>query len=64
MLGSLYLLVLKVQLMPLIPRVKVVSVDHMMFSTGCRLKHLICLIIVGLQETFEAEIGVAVLSSC
>ena len=57
---SLYLLVLKVQLMPLITRVKVVSVDDMIPGTCCRFKHLICLIVICLQKVLKVEAGIIV----
>ena len=56
MLSSLYLLVLEVGLVPLVSGVEVVSVDNMVTSPGCRLKHLISLGVIGLQEVLEIKV--------
>ena len=56
-LGSFYLLVFEVNLMPLVTRIKVVCVDDMITGACLRLKHLIGLIIVGLEELFEVKVG-------
>ena len=58
MLGSLYLLVLKVQLVPLVPRVEVVSVDIVISSPSGLFKHLVCLAVISLQKFFEVEVAV------
>ena len=47
-LGALYLLVLQVELVPLVARVKVVSVYNMVASASFGLKHLVRLVIISL----------------
>lgn len=62
MLGPLQLLVLQVELMPLVLRVEVVSVDDVLVGPGGRFKYLVSLIIVGLQKVLEVEVGELLLS--
>ena len=64
MLGSLQLLIFKVQLVPLVLRVKVVSVDYVVAGPRRRFKHLVCLAVVCLQEAFEIEVSKLVLRRC
>ena len=56
MLGPLYLLALQVELVPLVPRVEVVCVDDVVAGPSCRLKALVCLAVVCLQELLEVEV--------
>ena len=63
MLRLLNLLILKIELMPLVTWIEIVSVNDMMTRSCCRLEHLICLIIVRLKELFEVEVGVVLTSA-
>ena len=57
MLGPLYLLALQVELVPLVPRVEVVCVDDVVASPGRRLKALVRLAVIRLQELLEVKVG-------
>lgn len=55
MLGALQLLILQIELVPLIARIKIECVDYVVTGAGCRLKYLIRLVVVGLQEVLEVK---------